>query len=372
MKVRNAILNSNRLLAELARDPALLVLTILTPVFFFFLTVVGYSREPSPKTWLVEADAAAFEGRPGLAKALREARHADGRPSFSLRMTGALATGNATPVTRPTIALRAGESGSLGLEGDALSRDYVAAANRVEELLDGLAPGRVGAIRLVGAAPAFHAAASEFEAYVPGMMVFAILLLIPQTALIIGRERRRGTMTRIAGTEMGAASYLGGVALSQSICALAQGFILVALAAAFAYPFGPAPLAASLETLAILVLLGFGSVAQGLVVGAFAKSDSSAINAASVLAMMEVFLSGSFFAMPSPVIASMGQPGMASFATIGAYDFLPAVHAIQALRRAMLDSGRGISAPLIMMAALTFVYFSASVLFFRRRFSRAG
>jgi ABC-2 type transport system permease protein len=252
-----------------------------------------------------------------------------------------------------------------------MSADYVAASNAVEELLDGLEPERSGGMRVVSAAPSFRAPASDFEAFVPGMMVFAVLLLIPQTAYIVGREARRGTLDRLRGAGVGASSYLGSVALSQSAFALVQGIILVALSLAAGYPFGPAPLAAAASSLAILVLLGLGSVAQGLVVGVFAKNDSSAINLGSVVAMMQVFLSGSFFAMPDPVLFASGHPGMASYAAVGAFDLFPATHAVDALSRAMLDGGRGLSAPGAAMAVLSLAYFAAAAAFFGRRCMRA-
>jgi hypothetical protein len=169
---------------------------------------------------------------------------------------------------------------------------------------------------------------------------------------------------------MGAASYLGGVALSQSAFAFAQGLVLVGLSFALGYPFGPLPLVAAARALAIVILLSLGSVAQGLVVGAFAKSDSSAINAGFLVAMLQVFFSGSFFAMPSPVLFGIGHPGLASYAAFGAFDVFPATHAVRALTRTMLDGGRGVALPAAAMAGLTLAYFSGAALFFRRRFMR--
>jgi ABC-2 type transport system permease protein len=376
---RAALLNAKRILTELVRDPAMLGMEILLPVFFLLLTVVGYSREPRPRTWIVGIETAALAARPGLEDAMREERRADGRPAFELRAQGGTDGAAARPAAaRPAVlVLRQDADGSLVLEGDAMSSDYVAASNAVEELFDEARPERAGGLRLVSATPSFRSAASDFEAFVPGMMIFAVLLLIPQTAFIVGRETRRGTLDRLAGSGMGAASYLGGAALSQSAFALIQGVILIAISFAVGYPFGSAPFAAAALSLAILALFGLGSVAQGLVVGALAKSDSSAINLGSTVAMLQVFLSGSFFAMPAPMIAAVGRPGLAGFAAIRAYDFLPATHAVDALRRAMLDGGRGLAAPIAAaaapiaaMAALTLAYFAASAIFFRRRFAR--
>ncbi len=362
-----ALLNALRILVELARDPAMLGMEILLPVFFMFLTLIGYSREPRPLTWVIAVETQVLEARPGLEAAMRSARHADGRPAFELRAAETAAGAGG----RVALVLRQGADGSLVLEGDAMSKDYIAASNVVEEILDGLYPARAGSPRILSAPPSFRSASSDFEAFVPGMMVFAILLIIPQTALIIGRETRRGTLDRLSGTGMGAASYLGGVALSQSAFALAQGLILISLSYAVGYPFGAAPIAAAAGSLAILVLLGLGSVAQGLVVGALVKSDSSAINLGSAVAMIEVFISGSFFAMPSPIVAAFGHPGQGSYAAIRAYDFFPASQAVDALRRAMLDGGRGLAVPVAAMAALSLLYFAAATIFFGRRYIRA-
>jgi len=354
--LRSALINAGRILTELRRDPAMLGLVLLLPAFFMLLTVMGYSKEARPFTWKIKAEPNALEATSGLEQKLRDARHGDGKPAFELRTAGAV-----------DIALRQGADRSLILEGDALSADFIAASNKIEEILDSLHPERGGSSRLVSAPLPYPSARSDFEAFAPGMMIFAILMLIPQTAFLIARERRRRTIDRLSATGMGAASYLGGVALSQAAFAVAQGIILVALAALFGYPFGSAPLAAAIRVLGILVLLSLSSVAQGLLVGAFAKSDSSAINIGSVVAMLQVFLSGSFFPMPAPALALAGHPGLSTYAAVGAYDAFPASHAIKALTRALLDGGSGVGVPLIAMASLAIAYFMAAAIVFRRK-----
>ncbi len=368
--IRGALINAGRILTELGRDPAMLGLTLLLPAFFMLLTVMGYSSEARPLTWKVYAEPTALAARPGLEGALRDARHSDGRPAFELRITDPSAA--AAPSGGAVLVLRQGADGSLVLEGDALSAEYMAASNKLEELLDSLRPERSGEARLVQAALPYRSARSDFEAFAPGMMIFAVLMLIPQTAFLIGREARRGTIDRLSATGMGAASYLGGVALSQAAFAIAQGILLVVLAALFGYPFGNAPLAAAGRVLGILVLLSLSSVAQGLLVGAFAKSDSSAINIASVVAMLQVFLSGSFFPMPAPALVLAGRPGLDSYAAIGAYDAFPASHAIKALTRSLLDGGQGAGVPILAMAALALIYFALAAAFFGRKRMRAS
>ena len=357
--MRQTFICARRFLVELVRDPALVALTALLPVFFFFLAVVGYSQAPRPRTWTIAVEPAVSAALPGLEPALRAARHPDGRPAFSLVAQG----------EKADIALAMGDGGAIATTGDALSADYAAASNRIEEILDAVDARRAAAlpVKLVSGNAAFRNPRSEFEAYVPGMMVFAILLLIPQTAVLVGREVRKGTMERLRLAGLRPSAYLGGIALSQAACALGLGLLLVGLALAFGYPFGPSPVAAVLEALATLLLLGLSSIAAGLVLGAFVKTDSSALNMGSTFTMIGVFLSGSFFAMPSPVLFSIGQPGRAGHVAIGLWDLLPATHALKALQRAMLDSGTGMAVPLLAMCVLSLACFLTAVLFFGRR-----
>lgn len=357
--MRQTFICARRFLVELARDPALVALTALLPVFFFFLAVVGYSSAPRPGTWIVAVEPAVSAALPGLDAALLAARHPDGRPAFRPAAQG----------ERVDLSLAMGAGGNVATEGDALSVDYAAASNRLEEILDGVDERRSAAlaVKLVSGNVGFRNPRSDFEAYLPGMMVFAILLLIPQTAVLVGREVRKGTMERLRLAALKPSAYLGGIALSQSLCALALGLLLVGLALAFGYPFGPSPAVAVLEALATLVLLGLSSIALGLVLGAFVRTDSSALNIGSTFSMIAVFLSGSFFAMPSPALFAIGQPGQAGHVAVGLWDLIPATHALKALQRAMLDSGAGMGAPLIAMCALSIACFAAAVAFFRRR-----
>ena len=144
-------------------------------------------------------------------------------------------------------------------------------------------------------------AASDFELYAPGMIVFAILLLIPQTAMLVGREVREGTMTRLRLSRLGAAEWLGGLTLSQMIVAVGQVLLTFAAAAVFGFRCRGSLLLA----VGIGLMLGLSAVGMGLVVGRFSRSDSDAINVGSVFTMLQVFLSGSFFAMPGSTLLRM-------------------------------------------------------------------
>ena len=361
--MRETLIHAGRMTRELSRDLPLLCLIILLPLFFLALSAFGYSRAPSPPTWVIACEGEILAAQPRLAAALVAARHADGRPAFDLRPPR-----SGEELSQATLVLGLSAAGDLVLEGDALSASYMAAANRIEEILDELAGG--GSPRLRSSLPPYREPRSDFERFVPGMMVFAVLLLIPQTAVAITRERRRGNLGRLRLAGGRGSAYLGGVALSQSICALAVGAVIILASAAIGYPFGDRPLLAMAEAFAVLLALGLGAIGVGLAVGAFCRSDSAAINLGSTFTMLFVFLSGSFFSIPLPIIASRGSLGSRDYLALGAFDLIPATHSLRALHRVFLDGGRG-AWPLVGLSlGLGLCYFALAALIFAARTRR--
>lgn len=355
------LLLTGRFLRELGRERAVLVAVFALPVFFFLITALAYPRDPRPRTWTLAIDAS-LAAEPGLEAALREARHDDGRPAFSLRLHGA-----GEPVPEKTdLAVRPGPRGPIYV-GDALSIDHIAAVNRFCEVRASLAGA---APRLVRRPAPYRTPGNDFEAYSPGMMVFAVLLLIPQTAMLVGREVRRGTMQRLRLTRLTAAGYLGGVAASQSAYAVCLGLVLLVLSVLFGFRFGGDPVTTAALTMTCLVLLGLSAVALGLVLSPFVKSDSSALNVGAVFTMLQVFLSGAFFPMPQPTVLQIGGVGETGSLTIGAYDAFPATHAMRALQLAMTGGGEGAAAPMALVLVLSLAWFAAAVVIFQRRVLR--
>jgi ABC-type multidrug transport system permease subunit len=373
--MRDSLLHAARFLREIVRDLPVLALCVLTPLFFLGLTAVGYGRDPMPPAWPIACEEAALSSHAGLEAALRSARHPDGRRAFALRLAANAAEAESNSEGKaPVLVLLSGKEGALELRGDALSADFMGAADAVEEALDCLAASNLAASRearpdpprLRASEPPYRESESDFERYMPGMMVFAVLLLIPQTAVVLSREIRRGGLKRLRLAGIGSPSYLGGVAISQGACALALGLILVAAAAAVGYSLGDSPFLAAAEAFGVLVALGLGSIAQGLLVGSFAKSDSAAINLGSCLTMLEVFLSGSFFALPAPAVFASGTPGSPGYFSIGAFDLFPATHSLRALHRVFLEDGRGALPPVIATLALGLAFFMIAAAVFSR------
>lgn len=344
---------------ELLRDPAVLLLTLLLPVGFFYAASAYYSHDPRPAAWTVASTEEAEAARPDFFAALAKERHPDGRAAFELRDAGS--DGERTADVR----IRAGSSrDGLEFSGNALSLSFTAATNRMYSVLAEL-EGRTPVV--VSAPPPFRGPPSDFAAYAPGILVLGVLFLIPQTACLVGRDRRRMTLDRMVLAGVPPAGYLGGTAIVQTGCAVVLALITAVLLASEGVVPRGGPAAAVAAMAATAALFGVGCVAQGLLVGIFVKSDSSALNAGSMLCMAQYFFSGAAFPIPSPALVEIGTPGSPGYFLVGAYDTFPAVHAMAALRRFLYDSPAAALPPLAAMAALSVAYFAAAAVLFARR-----
>jgi hypothetical protein len=113
------------------------------------------------------------------------------------------------------------------------------------------------------------------------MIIFALLLLIPQTATLVAREIRLKTLRRLRLTPLRSWELLTDIGLAQMVVAVLMVVVV----------FGAAILLGCNNRgslwLAILVGLAvsFSSVGLGLLVACFSENDSQAINVGSAVAM---------------------------------------------------------------------------------------
>jgi ABC-2 type transport system permease protein len=205
---------------------------------------------------------------------------------------------------------------------------------------------------------------NEFDAYTPGMIVFAILLLIPQTAMVLARELRWGTLQRLRLTLVRARDLWVGVSLAEMVLALGQ--VVLMFAAALALGFHNR--GSLLNAVVVGLGLSFSAIGFGLMVACFSDNDSDALNIGSTVTMLQVFMSGAFFALPPLTVFTLAGH------EIGLFDFLPATHGILALQQ-VLVGGAGLEEiwfRMVAMVGLSLVYFAAGVVIFAQMQMRQG
>jgi ABC-2 type transport system permease protein len=197
-----------------------------------------------------------------------------------------------------------------------------------------------------------------FTAYSPGMIVFALLTLIPATAVLLGREMRKRTLERLRMSELSTMEYLCGVGPAQLALGFVQAsLVVIALQAAHIPMIRLWPV-----VLLTIVIIAASSIAVGLMLGSFIRNDSQAVNIGYAVTMVQVFMCGAFFPVPTPALLTIAGH------QIGFFDWLPATHGVLALQQALIF-GSGVEQVgfrLGVAALLAALWFGIAVLLFRR------
>ncbi|MBE0447383.1 MAG: ABC transporter permease [Actinobacteria bacterium] len=203
------------------------------------------------------------------------------------------------------------------------------------------------------------ASRTEFENYVPGLLLIAIMMLIFPTAMMITREVEAGTLRRLKLTKMTSFDFLSGISLLQILTGIVAVILtfLTSLALGFSSQ-GPLSLA-----ILIGIITSLSVVGVGLIVACFSKSAMEAFVIGNFPLMLFMFFSGAVFPLPKVSLFTIAGH------SIGLYDFLPPTHAIVALNKVLsLGSGLGdIAYELTFMVALSAIFFVTGVLLFKRK-----
>lgn len=364
MKINRIFAITGKTLSETLRDPILLVVLLALPAFFMLINYIGYGQAPKARTYPVNTIGSAAQGT-AILQLLAEETYPDGRPVFQFYSVQDKDSAEIDLVEKRSALTFRVETDSSGAtryisRGDALNPNFIKASARLESVLFPWLENQQGKpqyYRIIQQPAPLAGPKNDFEAYVPGMMVFAILLLIPQTAMLIGRERRWGTLQRMTLSKCSPAEYLTGLSLAQLVLAAFQVLLMFAAAIGLGFHNRGSLILAVL----IGMLLAFGSIGWGLLLGVFMRTDTDALNTGSAVSMLQVFLSGAFFTMPAPILFQLaGYP-------IGLYDFIPATHAMTALQQ-VLTGGAGLETVAFRLAATTLLalfWFGLGIFIFR-------
>ena len=219
------LLVARKSLLEISREVQLLALTLLMPVLFIGITAASYTYPLLATYPILVADPTAQSQ--ALIDRLRSQRYPDGRPTFEVNLTTNLpAVDTALKSQSVVAAVIVGNSSSdVVIRGDALNLRFYRASIILERLItryaDDLA-GRSETVRLAAQSLAAQSPQTDFDVYTPGIIIFALLLLIPQTATLVAREIRWRTLRRLRLTPLRAWDLLAGIGLAQLVVAVAQ------------------------------------------------------------------------------------------------------------------------------------------------------
>lgn len=368
-------------LREASRDRLVVALTLAFAPFFVALIWLAFpALAPSYRIALVDGDqGAALEGgrrmEAGrqLAEAIRAMKDGSGRPVLELVPAPDKAEGLRQLGRREVTALvalpadfsqaiaEAKEPATLTIAGDLTSPGYAVAAVLAGAALEAAlqqATGKPSSVKVVEEPLGGSASRTDFELYVPGILVFAVILLVFQAAMAVARDVESGALRRLQLTRMTSFDYLAGTSAVLVIIALAG----VALTFGTARLFGFTSQGSLWLAFLVTAVTAVSVIGVGLMVAAFSKTVAQAFVIANFPLGLLMFFSGAMF--PMPRITWFTLAGR----SIGPFEVLPPTHAVAALNKIFtLGAGAGeVGFELGAVAVLSALYFALGVLLLRR------
>lgn len=369
---------------EQARDLASLsMVLVLCPFFVFLYWLIAGGGSTSYKVLVLNRDAGiALSGRDPVregdrvVEALRGLAYKSGDPMLRVQAVSDRAQADADLRNRYAAALvilpedfsrmlhaptaERTRFAPVVLSGDAGNVAYAVASVLIATGLDSV-------VQALGAAtPPFSwkeelvsgaRPRTEFEAYVPGLLILSILLLVFTTALPLIREREERTLRRLRVSRLTVFDLLGGVSLAQVAIGAASILLTFVTAALLGFRSEGSLLAAGL-----VALMCVGSVvAIGLLTACFCKSATAVLTIGTLPFFLLMWFSGAAMPLNRLTLFAVGSR------QIALNDLLPPTHAVVALNK-ILSFGaplNDVAYELVMMAGLTVLFFIAAIAVYR-------
>jgi len=376
---------------EISRDKWMLGLTLAFAPFFVFLYWLwfqgGSTVYPIAVINLDQgvqlANGSVYNAGEEVSAAIRVITYADGRPLLKvvsvsdqaaaepiLRDRGATAFIQIPADFSQTIqAMQAGDRSvttTITFGGDLSNTYYMIGANMALTAVDAYvqqATGQKPLVNYIEKPMGASATRSEFETYVPGTLIFSVILLIFLASMTVAREIETGTLRRLQLTPMTSFDLLGGITVALLLVGAIASILsfLVALALGF-HSQGPVWVAILVSVVASLSVIGLG-----MVVASLTRSVSQAFVVANFPLGLMMFFSGVIFPMPAVKLFTIAGR------TISPYDILPPTHAVVALNKILtLGASLGdVAYELTALLVLSVLYFAIGVWLFRRTHLRS-
>ncbi|HET9911511.1 MAG TPA: ABC transporter permease [Anaerolineales bacterium] len=388
-----AIIVFRKTLREMSRDAWMLGLTLAFTPFFVILYWIWFSGGSTTYNVILINQDVGIESASGttfnagdesIVAIVDEVTYADGKPLLNVIQVRDRSEADSILKDRGAAAfilipedfsqtlekLKSGDRSvttNITFGGDVSNPYYMVAVNLALTGLDRYVQEATGQQPLIGYVEeplGLSAARSEFETYVPGTLVFSVVLLIFLASMIVAREIEMGALRRLQLTPMTSIDLLGGITLALALI----GALSIALAFGVAVllgfrSLGPLWVAILVGTIASLSVIG-----MGMVVASFTRTVSQAFVVANFPLALMMFFSGVIFPMPKVTMFTLAGH------EFGIYDILPPTHAVVALNK-VLTLGAGLDEvvyELSMLTILSILYFAIGAWLFKRYHLRSG
>ena len=253
------------------------------------------------------------------------------------------------------------------LVGDLTNPYYAVGAVMAGSVIDEFVQVQIGEIRPIRyneIALGASAGRSEFDLYIPGILIISVVMLVFIVSMTITYEVEAGTLRRLQMTSMKASDLLIGISLPTVLLGVVS--LLLTLLVALALGFNNQ--GSIWSALLVGGITAVAVVGIGLIVAAYSKSVSQAFIIANFPLIFFMFFSGAVFPIPRIILIRIA--GL----NISLYDLLPPTHAVMALNK-ILTLGSGLDSVLyeiISLIVLSLLYYLIGIWLFQRRQLRLG
>jgi ABC-2 type transport system permease protein len=249
----------------------------------------------------------------------------------------------------------------LVISGDLTNPYYAITAILADAALDEylqVSSGQESRIPIVEEALGSSAARTEFEIYVPGLLIFAVIMLIFQASMLVAREIESGALKRLRLTRLTSLEYLGGITLSLML----TGVLSVALTFGIAILLGFHSQGSVLLAVLIGAVTSLSIIGVGLIIASFVKNVTQAFLLANFPMGLFMFFSGAIFPLPRTTLFSLFGHAFSL------NEILPTTHGVVALNKVLtLGAGAGdVAFELASLVVLSAVYFAVGVYLFQK------
>ncbi len=200
---------------------------------------------------------------------------------------------------------------------------------------------------------------TEFELYVPGLLILALMMLMFTAAGALIREKDKGTLIRLRLSNLTVFEWLGAVTTTQLIV----GTLALALTYLTAMAIGYRAQGSILILFFVGALTSLSIMAFSVLVAAFLRTVFDLVTVGCFPFFILMFFSGGMFPLPGVPLFHWGDRA------IELNEILPTTHAIAALNRVLsYDAGLGdIAYELCAMMVLTVTFYALGTWIFTRR-----
>jgi ABC-2 type transport system permease protein len=250
----------------------------------------------------------------------------------------------------------------LTLIGDLTNPYYAVGAVMAGSVIDEFVQVQTGEIRPIKyneIALGSSAGRSEFDMYIPGILIVSVVMLVFSVSMTITYEVEAGTLRRLQMTAMKARDLLIGISLPIVLFGVLSLLLTLVIAIGLGFNSqGSVWLALFIGGMTAVAVVGVG-----LIVAAFSKSVSQAFIIANFPLIFFMFFSGAVY--PIPRINLFQIAGI----QISLYDILPPTHAVVALNK-VLTMGAGLGGvwyEIVSLILLSLIYFGIGIWIFQQR-----